>query len=342
MNMKPRLVDIAKIAEVSPSAVSLALNHKTGISDEVRQKVITIAGNLGYKNASGNPSGKKESKIVRLLKIAKHGHIVNEWHNSFITEYIEGVEMGAQKLNYKLEVAFFNKVLLEDIIETQKEKPADGLIILGTEFNAYELSFFTELSTPIVFIDTYFPILTFDCVDMDNTDGVFKSIQHFYQRGHRNIGLVKSSYETRNFKMREYGFREAMEYFSLPVQEKFIVPVDPAFDQSVCDMNKFLDKNKALPTAFFCMNDIIAYGCMRALRDHGYRIPDDVSIIGFDNLPASSLSDPPLTSIKVSNHQIGLRGLEKLEERIQGSSECRREKMLIAGELVVRNSVIDV
>jgi LacI family transcriptional regulator len=90
------------------------------------------------------------------------------------------------------------------------------------------------------------------------------------------------------------------------------------------------------------MNDIIAYGCMRALRDHGYRIPDDVSIIGFDNLPASSLSDPPLTSIKVSNHQIGLRGLEKLEERIHGFSESHREKMLIAGELVIRNSVGDV
>jgi LacI family transcriptional regulator len=211
-----------------------------------------------------------------------------------------------------------------------------------TEFNAYELSFFTELSTPIVFIDTYFPLLTYDCVDMDNTDGVFKAIQHFYQRGHRNIGLVKSSYETRNFKMREHGFREAMEYFFLPVQEQFIVPVDPAFDQSVHDMNKFLDKNKVLPTAFFCMNDIIAYGCMKALRNHGYRIPDDVSVIGFDNLPASKLSDPPLTSIKVSNHQIGLRGLEKLEECIHGSPGYHREKVLIAGELIVRNSVIDV
>jgi LacI family transcriptional regulator len=90
------------------------------------------------------------------------------------------------------------------------------------------------------------------------------------------------------------------------------------------------------------MNDIIAYGCMRALRDHGYRVPDDVSIIGFDNLPASNLSEPPLTSIKVSNHQIGLRGLEKLTERLHGSFEDRREKMLIAVDLVIRDSVMDV
>ncbi|MDR2740438.1 MAG: substrate-binding domain-containing protein [Treponema sp.] len=81
---------------------------------------------------------------------------------------------------------------------------------------------------------------------------------------------------------------------------------------------------------------------MRALRDHGYRIPEDVSIIGFGNLSAGSLSDPPLTGIRVSNHQIGLRGLERLEERLQGSSEYRREKMLIAGELVIRGSVIGI
>jgi LacI family transcriptional regulator len=117
--MKPRLIDIAKIAEVSPSAVSLALNHKAGISAELRQKIIAIAGNLGYKNASGNPAGKNGNRVIRLLKIAKHGHIVNEWHTSFITEYIEGIEVGIQKLNYKLEIAFFNKVPLEDLIESQ-------------------------------------------------------------------------------------------------------------------------------------------------------------------------------------------------------------------------------
>jgi LacI family transcriptional regulator len=152
--MKPRLIDIAKIAEVSPTAVSFALNNKSGISDEVRQKIIGIAGSLGYKNTDHSQWGTNEKVTVRLLKIAKHGHIVNEWHNSFITEYIEGVEMGVQKNNYKLEVAFFNKVPIEDIIESQKKNHVDGLIVLGTEFDAHELSFFAELSTPVVFIDT--------------------------------------------------------------------------------------------------------------------------------------------------------------------------------------------
>ncbi|MDR1950162.1 MAG: LacI family DNA-binding transcriptional regulator [Spirochaetaceae bacterium] len=337
--MIPRIVDIAKEAEVSPSAVSLALNHKSGVSDEVRQKIISIAARLGYKNRFPEFNRNNGPVTVKLLKIAKHGHIVNDRHNAFITEYMEGIETAAKKKRYKLEVSFFNKVPVQEIVAVQRGIAAGGLIVLGTELNAHELSFFTELSQPVVFIDTAFPLLAYDCVDMDNRDGVFKAVQHLYHRGHRSIGLVKSAYETWNFKIREAGFRDAMEYFSLPVQEHFIIPVDPTFEQSVADMNKRLDQLKKLPSAFFCMNDIIAYGCMKALRDHSLKIPGDISIIGFDDLPSSNLAEPPLTTVRVSSHQIGQRALEKISERIEGLSDPRPEKILVAGTLIARESV---
>jgi LacI family transcriptional regulator len=240
---------------------------------------------------------------------------------------------------YKLEVSFFNKVPVQEIVEAQGGAAAEGFIVLGTELNAHELDYFTVLPQPIVFIDTYFPLSVFDCIDMDNADGVFRSIQYLYNQGHRSIGLVKSSYETRNFKMREEGFREAVEYFSLPVREQHIISVDPTYDQSVIDMNKYLQKNHTLPTAFFCMNDIIAYGSIRALRDHQYKIPDDISVIGFDDLPSSRLTEPPLTTIRVSTHQIGLRALERAAERINGPAGFIPEKVLIAGKLMIRDSV---
>ena len=338
--MVPRIADIARAAEVSPSAVSLVLNNKGGISAEVRQKVIKIAESMGYKSVTnGQFRVVNENVTVRLLKIAKHGHIVNERHNAFITEYLEGIETGARMRRFKLEVSFYNKVPIEEIIAGQKGAAADGLIILGTELNAHELTFFTELKKPIVFIDTYFPLSVYDCIDMDNVDGVFKAIQYLYNNGHRSIGLVKSSFDTRNFRMREYGFREAMEYFSLPVQEKLILNVDPTFDGAANDMGKYLEKTGGLPSAFFCMNDIIAYGCIKALRNQGVRIPEDVSIIGFDDLPSSSLSEPPLTTIRVSTQRIGLRALEKLSERIINHSEEAPENILISGRLVIRDSV---
>jgi LacI family transcriptional regulator len=337
--MPPRIVDIAKAAEVSSSAVSLALNNKTGISSEVRQKIVSIALKMGYKNISAGQYYTNKNITIRFLKIAKHGHIVNDRHNAFITEYLEGIETGAKERKYKLEVSFFNRADIEEIIEAQKETDADGFVILGTELNDHELVFFTGLHRPLVFIDTYFPISVYDCVDMDNVDGVFKAVEHLYKAGHRSIGLVKSSYETRNFRMREFGFREAMGYFSLPVQEKFIVSVDSTFDGSSRDMGKYLDCGKNLPTAFFCMNDIIAYGSIKALRSHNFTIPEDISIIGFDDLPSSGFSDPPLTTIRVSTQQIGRRAVEKLSERIVSPSDLATENILISGKLVIRNSV---
>jgi LacI family transcriptional regulator len=291
---------------------------------------------MGYKNIAENGY---ENITIKLIKIAKHGHIINEQHNAFITEYLEGIEAGVKRRKFKLEVSFFNRVPIEEIIETHRDTTVDGLIVLGTELSAHELNFFAGLAKPIVFIDTYFPFALYDCIDMDNADGVFKAIQHLYVNGHRRIGLIKSSYEVRNFKMREFGFREAMEYFSLPIQEKYIITVDPAFDLTIVDMGKHLKKCGDLPTAFFCMNDTIAYGCMKSLRDHNYRIPEDISIVGFDDLPSSSLMEPSLTTIRVSTHQIGQRALEKLTERIVAATENIPENILISGKLVIRNSV---
>lgn len=342
--MAPRIIDIAKRAHVSPAAVSLALNNKSGLSSEVRLKIVDIAAQMGYKSVPNNPHLVNEKITIRLLKIAKHGHIVNERHNPFITEYLEGIEKETKRRKYKLEVSFYDKVPVEDIIKENAaqdlDKSASGFVILGTELDAHELGFFSELTTPMVFIDTYFPLSIYDCIDIDNADGVFRAVEHLYTNGHRSIGLVKSRYETMNFKMREYGFYDTMEYFSLPVQKDFIVSVDPAFDKSINDFSKFLDNSKALPTAFFSMNDMIAYGCIKALLRHGYQVPEDVSIIGFDDLPSSSnLSDPPLTTIRVSSHQIGCRAVERLSERILKPNDGLPENILVPNKLVIRQSV---
>ncbi|MDR0908281.1 MAG: LacI family DNA-binding transcriptional regulator [Spirochaetaceae bacterium] len=340
--MVAKITDIAREAGVSVSAVSLALNNKRGVSDALRSKILAIAAELDYrdfKRLQETDPGKEMRELrVRFLKIAKHGHIVNERHNPFITEYLEGIEMEASKKNCKVEVAFFEHKEIEDIVQSQENTDADGLIVLGTELNAYEPRHFAKLKTPVVFIDTYFPLASFDCIDIDNSDGVFKALEHFYENGHRSIGLIKSKFETRNFQMREFSFRESMKYFNLPVQEQFILDVDSAYEQATVDMNKHLAGGQKLPTAFFCMNDIIAYACMKALRENGIKIPEDISIIGFDDLPSSNLSEPPLTSIRVSNQQIGQRALEKLLQRIDLSTN-KAEKILVSGNLISRDSV---
>ena len=130
-----------------------------------------------------------------------------------------------------------------------------------------------------------------------------------------------------------------MEYYSLPVQKEFITSVDPAYNKSINDFNKFMEESASLPTAFFRMNDMIAYGCIKALQKQGKIIPEDISIIGFDDLPSSSLSDPPLTTIRVSSHQIGRRAVEKLSERIINPNDGLPEKIMVPNKLIIRQSV---
>jgi LacI family transcriptional regulator len=351
--MVTKITDIAKEAGVSVTSVSFALNNKKGVSAELRKRIKETASSMAYKQtgAKFDENAETENRTVRFIKIAKHGHIVNERHNPFITEYMEGIETESKRRRIKLEVSFYNRTPIEDIVKMENENNADGIIVLGTELNAYEPGFFAKLKMPAVFIDAYFPLASFDCIDMDNTDGVYKAVEYLYNRGHRHISLVKSSYETRNFKMREIGFYEAMEYFSLAVRQDEIVSVDPEAEKSADGMRGYLEKRKQrlhhtprdFPSAFVCMNDVISYGCVRALREHGFSVPHDVSVIGFDDLPSSAFFEPPLTSVRVSTQQIGARALQKLVVRMAVGIAGRRkdacENILVAGKLVVRESV---
>jgi LacI family transcriptional regulator len=335
----PNIADIAREAGVSTAAVSFALNNKKGVSAELKEKILGIAARMGYSRIITEWYNINENVRIKFLKIAKHGHIVNEQHNVFIAEYLEGIESEALKRKYKLEVSFLNKLPIGQIIKSQKDISADGFIVLGTELEVHELSCFTDLNKPLVFIDTYFPTTIYNCIDIDNFDGVFRVIQYLYDSGHHSIGLIKSNYKTRNSVMRELGYKEVMEYFSLPLEEQYIFGVDPTLDGSYREISEYLKNARSLPMAFFCINDIIAFGCIRALRDQGYRIPEDISVVGFDDLPSGKIFDPPLTTVRVSTRRIGQRALEKLAIQIAGIDDGPPENILIPGKLVPRGSV---
>jgi LacI family transcriptional regulator len=340
--MPVKIVDIAKAASVSPSAVSLALNNKSGISPEVRKKILDLAADMGYRTRL--PPIENENITIKLL-LMRDEILVGVHYNALLTGYMEGMEAETKKRRYKLEVSFLERAVLKEFIEA-KEKPeerpegkADGFVVIGSELSDNEISYLINLPQPVVFFDTFFPLVNFDLIDMDNTDGVYRCIEYLYRMGHRNIGLVKGNYETSNFRMRKMAFFEAMGYFSLPVQEKNIVTVNHAIDKTVIDMKRFLDKKSELPSAFFCLNDILAYGCMKALREKGLRIPDDISIVGFDDLPYSAITDPPLTTIKNPSRKIGARAVELLAEKLTRPTISVPEKILVSVELVIRDSV---
>jgi len=340
--MAIKLSDIAKLAGTSSSTVSLALNNKPGVSEEVRARVKQIADELGYNRSKPQKVIPAAEELVCFLRIAKHGHTVNRDHDIFIADYIDGLSQECKRLNLNLQILSFSSVPVDKVVVAMHDHPAAGFIVLGTELDIDDVRLFGSLDKACVFLDLYEDFLPFDFVDMNNKDSIFALLSYLYGKGHREIGFVRGTFQTPNFSMREEAFRQGLARQKLAFNDKYIFTVDQTFHGAYRDMKKILGTAPPLPTALVCDNDIIACGCLKAIKEHGIKVPEDLSIVGFDNLPLSSVVDPPLTTIEVSKAQIGRTAIELLYRRIHATSALEATKVLISGSLVERGSVADL
>jgi LacI family transcriptional regulator len=340
--MGVRIKDIAKLALVSPAAVSLALNNKPGVGLETRERIIRIARGLGHDGPKAPLIPKALAGPVCFLHIARHGHAVIRDHDVFIADYLEGLGQGARLQGLSLGITTFKATAIEAILQSASSMDAAGFIVLGTELEEADVAAFSRLDRPVVFIDTWYDFLPFDFVDMNNEDSVFAIVREFMERGHRSIGMVKGSIETRNLKLREEGFVASLARLGLAYDPALVFAVDSTFHGATADMRAILQGGRRLPTALFCANDIIACGCIRAFQHEGVRVPEEVSVIGFDDLPLSATADPPLTTMQVSKSQIGRMAVQLVSTRIRNGVGTPSVKVLIGGRLVERQSVRDL
>lgn len=331
-----KISDIAKKANVSVSSVSLVLNGKEGVGKKKREIILKIAKEMNYiKNPISQISEKKGD--IRFLRVIKHGHIINRDHNVFLADYIEGLSNISKLKSYNLEIATSNEDELLHTIEYLNKSSIDGIIILGTELSRSDIDLFTNITKPIVFIDTYYPNKSFDFVDMDNFSAVYKIVENFIINKHRNIGIITTNVESQNFRQRESAFFHATNELLCNKTVKYTV--GSTYEDSYNDFKTFIETSKDLPSAIFCINDIIALGCMKALHEAKILIPDDISIVGFDNLPQSTTSTPPLTTINVEKQNIGELAMNMLINRIESKKSIPLMKVSIGTTLIIRESV---
>jgi DNA-binding LacI/PurR family transcriptional regulator len=323
---------------VSTATVSLVLNNKPGVSEATRQKILQITQSLINSTPNQFSPNDSSAKTIRFLKVINHGHVLNRDHNVFIASYLDGLEAEARTKGYTLEVTTLETIESATINAALSHPNFQGLIILGTELTEKDLNAFEAFSIPMVFIDTEYEHLPFNFVDMNNLEAVHQIIKYFIDHGHTKIGLIKTGVETGNFRLREHGFYNALQYYKIPLNHSYIFQIDSTFDGAYQNMLQLLKKSPSLPTALFSLNDIMAYGCIKAFKEFDLRVPEDISIIGFDDLPLSALMDPQLTTIKISKKQIGKMAMKLLFEKIE-SNAAVSSKIIIGSELVVRNSV---
>lgn len=326
--------ELAAMLGVSPSAVSIALNGKTGISAETREMILEAADRHGLRRPTRRAN--VPTQFITLVIYKKHGLVYGD--TAFFSSVIEGLSAHVTLLGYNLQISYFyGNQNWEEQMKLLQQSDCAGMILLATEMLREDILPFLSLEQPLVVLDSYYEDLELDCVVLNNERGAYLATRHLLELGHRRIGHIASSVTINNFAERAVGFKKAIAEY--PGCSTMTVQVSSTQEGAYYDMSAYLDTKPRLPTAFFADNDIIAVSCMRALKEHGYQLPDDISFVGFDDMPLSYVVSPKLTTLQVAKEAFGQRAVTRLAEKIQEQDHISL-KISVNPRLVIRDSAI--
>lgn len=339
--MKLKNKDIAKMLGISAAAVSMAINGKPGVSAETREKVFEIL----EKNraAEENRQEKKlepaQSGTILLIVHKKNGAVIN---NVLFTNLFERIQQEAMKYGYMLNIMHF--VPGQDIrsfVESVKRVTVDGIILMATEMHQEDLDFYKEIETPMILLDSTFDLETYDSVNFDNQTAIYRAFDYAYKMGHRNIGFLKSKTFINNFGHHLDGFYKGIRDYHLEEYNHPVIQLSTFIDEAYEEMKAFLEtkpEDFQMPTLFLADLDHLALGAMKALKEYGYKIPEDVSLIGYDDISACKIAEPPLTTVGVNTDDIGRIAVDRLIHRMKEPGDYH-VTITVSSKMVLRESV---
>lgn len=305
--------ELAKILGVSPATVSLVLNNKPGISAALRSRLIDQIREMGHEDmltAYNTPApdaapenGKKRNTIVYAIYA---GNSNSADGDSFFPAVLEGAEMQARDDGYTIQVIHLDSGCidchLKDCINPDRTLGIIAQVHFVTDAIHEDLK---ATNLPYTVIDCYSYKRNITSVCVNNEDGIFMAVDYLKSLGHRNIGYIASGRETDSFVERRRCYHLALRELDLVDRPEFRFFTDRhGSDPATSLMNQWGSMEK-LPTAFLIENDVLAVHVYKALKRLGYRIPDDISIIGFDDRTIATMTDPALTTVRVQRHLMG-------------------------------------
>lgn len=328
--------DLARHLGISAAAVSMALNDKPGVSEATRKQVIEAAKELGYDMRNISKKDRFRGRIIFLI-YKKHGAVVGE--TLFFSDLTEAIIRSCRENRYTPELRY---VLETDSVESELRaivsSGADGLILLGTEMRAEDFQPFQDLPIPLVVLDTYFEELDKDCVLINNVQGAYLATRYLISKHRGQPGYLRSSYPIGNFEERADGFYKAIRESGLSTSRSVVHYLAPSSEGAYADMKALLAAGEKTAPCYFADNDLIAAGAIRAFKGAGYRIPEDVGFVGFDNTALCEMIEPPLTTINVPRQSMGRVAVERLIA-LMSSGNVEQIKVEIRTTLVKRRSL---
>lgn len=290
--------EVARIAKVSTATISRVLNGSSKVKEETFKRIKQVIDDLHYvPNTS--------ARTLRVGRSQLLGLIVSDINNPFFPELIDAFEAKAR--DHGIDVVFthtnYQSERLGHCLKRLIERNVDGIAACTSETNHAAFEFAARHSRPFVLMNQEGSRTPYNNIQVDHRSGALQAIRHLYELGHRRIGFISGPSSFASTRLRLEAYVAAMEACSLPVKSSWIVEGDLRMESGYAAMEQILRKAPR-PTALFCTNDLMAFGALRAAHEHNVAVPEEFSIIGFDNLPVCNMVTPPLSSVDIPRREI--------------------------------------
>lgn len=326
--MKLTIYDVAEKAGVSISTVSKVMNNQP-IGKKTKQKVLKVAEELNYKPSvlASALTGKRTSTI---------GFLLPDISNSVIAEMARAVEDRAVEYGFNLVICStdFKAEKEERYVSLLRQKSVDGFILAAGFRNKAVVSELLKEAVPVILLSEYQPHLAINTVTVDNFMGGYEIAAHLIALGHRRIAVIAEDNSSSQERIR--GYRKALQDHNLEIREDLIVISDSSVGHAQHLAGDLLDSLHP-PTAIMACNDILAIGTLLGAREKNIKIPEDLSITGFDNTLLSKSSDPPLTTVEIPIRNMCSLAVDLLVEEIEKKNESK-QAVLMLPKLIRRES----
>jgi DNA-binding LacI/PurR family transcriptional regulator len=332
-----KLAEIAELAGVSTATVSLVINNRPGVNKDTRKKVQEILKKSGFIKSTALKVSTEIKGNLLFIKYKKLGLLTDK--TGFIGTISDECCLRAKNRGYNMTTVAVYADNIDSLVKEIKVSNISGILLLASELTYKDIAFTKSLELPIVFIDNSLELEPVDSVVINNFTGVYKAMNHLYALGHTEIGYIENTVRINNFHERKEGYLKSLSLLGLKYNPEFTYGVSPDMEEASRNMISILEKGGALPTAFFCENDCLAAAAVKALKEKGFKIPEDISIVGFDNIPMSAMIDPPLTTLDYFKDDVAVHALNRLIYKLE-SGDSSLLKTRLEPELKVRNSVL--
>lgn len=328
---------VAQKAGVSIQTVSRVINNRYDVAVETRQRVQGAIAELGYKpNAIARGLASSRSRTLGLVTF--------DFNDIFFTLAVTGAEEEAHQHDYffMLGSTQCSKQDMPKYLRLLNERHVDGVLFAreGSPSEQEQILRLAKEGTPVVVVGYHFKDIEFNAVDIDNFQGGYQAAQHLLDFGHRRIGCITGPFSTLSAQDRLAGFRAAIEKAGLIYEPDLVMEGaygTASHGAGYTGMKRLLAQPQPI-TAVFAHNDRMAVGAMTAIREAGLRIPEDISVVGYDDTPDAEFASPPLTTVRQPTVQVGVEGVRLLLRVIEDPQRAP-EQIILSTELIARSSV---